>query len=328
MNMIVHSPRQLISALPHLLGFHPDESMVIVALNDDQVLSIARLDWSIDPIPIPEAILGQLRTESKPAVVILAYTESELTLESLLDLIPQASEFSLLDALQIADRHWRSLMCEDEQCCPPTGHPLAELLGADAEFVFAGSAPFISREDLASRLSPIELSSDDKAQRDKAIASLKQEFEYDLAQDALEVEVRAKYLARLMAMWPDAHSLDWSDSALLGLVATNIYMRDGLLRKMFDHPELRLAMRTTLMDAVGRASESDVAALATVLAGCAWLDGNGALAGVALECALTVDPGYSLARLLDRAIAHNVPPSVWTESLAAVSYDECLAGAA
>ena len=105
-------------------------------------------------------------------------------------------------------------------------------------------------------------------------------------------------------------------------------MRDGLLRQMLDQPNLRLPIRTTLLTAISQAHERHVAPLATALAGCAWLDGNGALATVALERALEADPSYSLARLLDRAISHSVPPSVWTESLEAVSYEECLAGAA
>ena len=105
-------------------------------------------------------------------------------------------------------------------------------------------------------------------------------------------------------------------------------MRDGLLRQMLDKPDLRMAIRTTLMNTLSQANEEHVAPLATALAGCAWLDGNGALACVALERALDADPSYSLARLLDRAISHSVPPSVWTESLEAVSYEECLTGAA
>jgi hypothetical protein len=37
--MNVSSPRQLLSALPHLIGFHPSDSIVTVAMDDDEILT-------------------------------------------------------------------------------------------------------------------------------------------------------------------------------------------------------------------------------------------------------------------------------------------------
>jgi hypothetical protein len=50
------------------------------------------------------------------------------------------------------------------------------------------------------------------------------------------------------------------------------------------------------------------AAPATLLAVCAWLRGDGALAGAALDRALDGDPDYSLAVLLRDGLASCVPP--------------------
>jgi hypothetical protein len=47
-----------------------------------------------------------------------------------------------------------------------------------------------------------------------------------------------------------------------------------------------------------------------------------------LDQALLADPTYSLARLLDVALTHGVPAKVWADSLAAVSPQQCLSGAA
>ena len=328
--MIVHSPRQLISAMPHLIGFHPDNSLVVVAMDDNELLAINRLDWSSDPVMIPEVTIGQLRSAQKPSVVLIAYTSVTLTQETLIDLVPQMKEFALLDVLQVSEQKWRSLMCSDVACCPVGGHELENLVGADLDFVVAGSSPFASRDDLVKRLATQTLTDSEAELRDAALATIVAEFEAALDQASDPVVVRAEFLDRSMQIWSDqSNETDqWQKLALLNLVVGNIYMRDGLLRQMFDNPELRLPIRTSLIDSVSMASETEVAPLATVLAGCAWLDGNGALATIALERALDCDPSYSLARLLDRAIAHNVPPSVWTDSLAAVSYDECLAGAA
>jgi hypothetical protein len=48
---------------------------------------------------------------------------------------------------------------------------------------------------------------------------------------------------------------------------------------------------------------------ATLLAVSAWLRGDGAMANVALDRALSGDPGYHLARLLASALAECVPPA-------------------
>jgi len=326
--MIVNSPRQLLSALPHLIGFHPDSSIVTVAMDDDEIITIARVDATNDPIQLPEKVLASLRQVQNPAVVLIAYLNAQITLDQLTELVPQSHEFQLLDALWVRNRRWSSLMCDDSSCCPQEGNALADVTATELEFVLAGSAPFASREDLANRLENITLDADHINNRDAALKTVSADFETQSQKLESKVSARSEFLGRLMHLWEQESDWDCDEFALLSVVVFDVQMRDGFLRQMLDQPKLRLPIRTTLMIAVSQANEQYVAPLATVLAGCAWLDGNGALATVALERALSADPSYSLARLLDRAITHSVPPSVWTESLEAVSYEECLAGAA
>lgn len=326
--MIVNSPRQLLSALPHLIGFHPDASIVTVAMDDDEILTIARVDATENSVRLPESLLATLRQAQNAALVLIAYLDDEITLDQLTELVPQSSEFQLLDALWVRNHRWSSLMCEDLSCCPQDGNELADVTATELEFVLAGSAPFASRDDLANRLASLTLRAEQTQARDAADASLSGEFEAQGQTSESKVPTRNDFLNRLMHLWEQDLHWNWEEFALLNVIVSDIQMRDGFLRQMLDQPKLRLPIRTTLMIAVSQAHEQYVAALATALAGCAWLDGNGAMATVALERALTADPSYSLARLLERAISHSVPPSVWTESLEAVSYEECLAGAA
>ena len=69
-----------------------------------------------------------------------------------------------------------------------------------------------------------------------------------------------------------------------------------------------------------------VAAPASLLAFVAWQAGNGALANVALDRALTDIPQYSMALLLRQAIDSGAPPSLarlpMTPEEVAASYDE------
>jgi hypothetical protein len=258
----------------------------------------------------------------------VAYLDEDITLDQLTELVPQAQEFQQLDALLVRNGRWSSLMCDDPGCCPKEGNALNDITATDLEFVVAGSAPFASREDLASCLESRRLEPEQISLRDAAWKIIEEEFEGERVKHKSKVPARSDYLDRLMRLWREDAKWDWQAHGLLTLIVSDIQMRDGLLRQMLDQPSLRLAIRTTLMSAISQSHEDHVAPLATALAGCAWLDGNGALTTVALDRALEVDSSYSLARLLERALSQNVPPSVWTESLEAVSYEECLAGAA
>ena len=62
-------------------------------------------------------------------------------------------------------------------------------------------------------------------------------------------------------------------------------------------------------DVIRSAAQDYVAAPASLLAFTAWQAGNGALAAVAIDRALRADPGYSMAKLLARAIEAALPPA-------------------
>jgi hypothetical protein len=61
---------------------------------------------------------------------------------------------------------------------------------------------------------------------------------------------------------------------------------------------------------VRRAEPAYLPSPACLLAFTAWQSGNGALANVALDRALAVDPGYSMALLLRDTIDAGAPPSL------------------
>jgi hypothetical protein len=122
--------------------------------------------------------------------------------------------------------------------------------------------------------------------------------------------------------------LTWKEHAQLSIGLCDIRTRDGLLRRLHDAPELRSQFLSHLIREVARSTQEFTAPIATVYAGIAWLEGQAQLTRLAVDYALQIDASYSLAQLLDIALRHNVPASVWSSSLAAVSFDACLKGAA
>lgn len=107
-----------------------------------------------------------------------------------------------------------------------------------------------------------------------------------------------------------------------------IPIRDGVLRYLYDTPEARTNATKNLTMILENCIAHERAAVATVLAGCTWLDSDLTKTSAALQQALKADSTYSLARLLDVALTHGVPPAVWADSLAAVTPEQCLTGAA
>lgn len=162
--------------------------------------------------------------------------------------------------------------------------------------------------------------------RDVAIHEVQERFLVALGKDAATTRMELVELVFLRCQ--DPKNLSWSAHAELVTVLGDIRARDGLLRKLHDAPEKRIAMQGHLVRELERAQEVSVAWLATVIAGIAWLDGDGALATGMVARGLAADATYSLAQLLDIALRHNVPSYIWAQSLEAVSYESCIAGAA
>ena len=107
-----------------------------------------------------------------------------------------------------------------------------------------------------------------------------------------------------------------------------IPIRDGLLRYLYDNSETRPNVARNLEAVLTNCVNHEVAAIGTIIAGCYWLNSDFEQTRNFLDQALEADPTYSLARLLDVALNHGVPAKVWADSLAAVTPEQCLSGAA
>jgi hypothetical protein len=112
----------------------------------------------------------------------------------------------------------------------------------------------------------------------------------------------------------------------------DIRTRDGFLRSVHDlynageFEQVQAILDGLLIvasNSLGTVRNSAVACFG----GISWVAGDN---GEALRAifASEWDNSYSLLQLLDLAVRHNVPSSVWSASLMAVSLDACLTGAA
>lgn len=314
--MQISSPRELLASIPHILGFQPSNSVVVIALDDDEVVAAVRADIDVVRIAMVEPLLGALGTTNDGNLVVVYYANDYQSTEEWQVELSQVLTLPVLDYLLVTQNHWKSLLCHDVECCPIDGHPLnsgTEIM--DAFLVFNGSAPFRTREELVNSLMPNEV---DETTR----KSIEQSFAVNPSSDPA---AEHQWIVELLK---SANSWSVEQLGRVCVALTDFHVRDAVLRSAYDNPKLRSTLKIALHTNISMVPVEFVAPSITVLAGCAWLDGNGVLANVAIARALEVDGSYSLAQLLDRALAHGVPPHVWADSLAAVSMERCLAGAA
>lgn len=309
-------PSALIAAVPHLVGFTPTKSLVLVVMAGPRsrvVLTIrADLPDGVDTDRLTDLFDPLQRAvglASGEQVVGVCYPpansfDSGEVLAGLLKAM-KGTNVEIVDFLVVTPTHWRSLVL-DPFCAPEL---LSAGLGlttpAQAALVLEGRAPLPSRQALVDSFAPLR--ADDPRMIDCE----------DIAQ-AQDLELGA-----LLDLVGPNQPLEKAQMAqvLAGLQATNL--RDLLVATvlksaMADEQGLANHLRGTcerLRPIVQAAPEGAVAPVATVLSVLAWQAGEGAIATCALERALVDEPDYRLAGLVQAALATAMPPWLGREAL-------------
>ncbi len=146
----LRGPADVVAVLPYQLGYHPQDSIVVVALHDRAVGLIERID-----LPAPEhaeeagrLLVGPLLRDRPEAVLLVGYETAEGSSGPVLDamrrLVTEA-DLDVLDRLVVRDGRWFSIDCSDS-CCPPEGLPVqAADTPAVAEYVGLEVSPLTGR---------------------------------------------------------------------------------------------------------------------------------------------------------------------------------------
>ncbi|MFI7310251.1 DUF4192 domain-containing protein [Streptomyces hygroscopicus] len=346
----LRSPAELADALPYVLGFQPDDSIVMIALHGPRGRFGGRLRLGIPRIPEewPEVcdqlaeclISGSERRGARPDGLVLFLcqepAEGESGRETMERLRPLAQrlrtacgglEVPVFEALCISDGRFWSYVCPDRRCCPPEGVPLA-LPGTSvmaAAATFAGVQVRGSLREMEARLEPLGAPRADGQERalDTAGAELVPRIlgGGSAAVCAETLGLVGRMLDRFRAAPPvtdvcaaDRHDdglLDDREAAALIIGLQDRRTRDQAAERM-EEADADAALR--LWRALARrcvGSYGEHAAAPLTLAGwVAWSVGDELLARVALGRALRVDPDYLFARLLHQACNEGVAPEV------------------
>jgi len=304
------SPHDLLAAIPFLIGYHPENSLVLVALKDDSVGMAMRVDMPTDIAPESYDLLAShFQREAADAALIVAYVDLETDPEPVLINTSAAllrAGISIKESLIVLDGRYRSMLCHDSECCPSLGSPIPDIDSSRiaAEHVIAGhpmpfanvsglvqsiaALPSAMEESWQSEVRTFWIESDSEnlldLQRDGATAVIDLAGEYAQGRGAEDRELVARVIGRI----------------------SDIQVRDYALGS--HNEETADAYWQMWRELLLIAPRGFVAPIASIFAALAYERGEGALAHKALDRALADDERYSLALLLRRVFTAGWPP--------------------
>ena len=319
----VGSVAGFLAVVPHLLGFHPSQSMVVVGLNPRRGRIMLGFRYDL-PDP-PDA--AKSRDIAQHAATVLTQRRIKIAIAAgygpgtLVTPVAEALRAALLgtgvtlrDLLRVQDGRYWSYACQDPRCCPPDGvpfdgpaHPAAVTLAA------AGITARPDRAALAGSLAPLTGAAAESVSQATERA-LRRAGEFIAAspgeadgQRRLAEAGRDAVRAAIGIYRRGGQITDHDELAWLTIALADLRVRDDAWARM--EPRFRAAHRRLWTDVVRHAREPYVPAPASLLAFTAWQSGEGALANIAIERALDADAEYSMAHLIGQAVDAGLPPS-------------------
>lgn len=305
-------PAELIAAVPLLLGFRPRDSLVLITLDDRQLGLTLRAD--LVPAGREELLTAQLlgpviRQRPSGAVLLVLGGEPDLAgglpHRCLVDIVDGALA---AEGIPVVHAAWATSTapgvpwcCYDEPGCAGT---VPDVAGSpmEAASVAAGTVTFGSREELAALLTP-----------DDAVALQRRAALLEAADRTHPLTGRTAahgYRALLALREAAATGRLLLDDATIVDAATALcdhLVRDRCLAWSSGDGA---AGAEQLWLALTRATPApERVEPATLLGFTAYLRGDGALAGLALDSALQACPEHALAGLLRAALDGGLAPA-------------------
>jgi hypothetical protein len=311
-----------LAVVPHLLGFHPSQSMVVVGLDArrGRVVLAFRYDLPDPPDParsqeITEHAIAVFRKRRIKTAIAAGYGAGTLVTPVAEPLRAglRGAGIALRDLLRVQDGRYFSYLCTNPGCCPPDGVPF-DVSGhpAVAALTAAGMPARPDRASLAASLAPLTGPAAESMRRATDRALLRTEelvasscvpgSPWPVVEAGREAVRSAIRIYRRGGQITDHDQLAW-----LSVTIADLRVRDDAWARM--DPRHRAEHRRLWTEVVRHACEPYVPAPASLLAFTAWQSGDGALANVAIERALAADPEYSMAHLLAQALDAGLPPS-------------------
>jgi hypothetical protein len=326
----LREPADMAAAIPHLVGFHPEESLVVISLRGTRKRIGLTMRFDLAPPSLDERVAEEIAIRlaaDKAEFALLAcctaevpdvgpHPRTELIRRTTIALRERGIE--MLEALLVRDGRWWSYKCDDPDCCPPDGGEIPEAIDIAAAHAMTGRALLPSRDALRDRIKPVEFVARRAMEQalDRANGEMVDHFvAHGYQRPCLDT---VDLLRSLVTRFSDPRTAALTDEEAARVIAGVEYIptRDVVFAAGLD---LDLdVVRELFIELSRRAVPPHEAPTCTLLAGFAYAGGNGGLANIALDRAMEADPAYSLAQLINEALYRQVPPALmrkaWREA--------------
>src|SRR4051812_15993824 len=323
----ISDPGEVAAALPHLLGFRPEESVVVVGLggpSGGRVGLTVRADLPPPQhaVPLAAALARGVATDDPVAVLVAVVTDADdepdgsggadlphRDLVHALVVTLADAAVPVRDVLLVRRGRWWSYDCPHACCAPGAGTPLPEGVSAlEVASVVTGQVLAQNRAALEARLVHLDRIDHDTVRAACAAAAGTRAARAEVSGwDTVERDAWAavEHAVRVRRDEPAAPPLEPAELAGILWALHRSAFRDRALGLALGDAA---AAETLWTECARRAPFVLAAAPSTLLAVSAWLRGDGALASVALERALDSDEDYRLAQLLRSALVACMRP--------------------
>jgi hypothetical protein len=284
----------LVSVVPYLIGFHPEESLVVLILTDGRVELTARVD--LEAVAAPSALadfwdrLDTRFPRSEPWFVTFSQ-DRDLSWAVLGRCAELAGDVRLGRVVAVLGDHW-----EADHPDGPSGRSGASPRAAEAALM--GLPARSSRHELALLiLGPDEAAAARLVDR---VASLAEVL------DGRGSRAKAAILNRLVSR---AGPLGEDDAVMAAILVSDPARQLSVLRRLNTrNADAQVEMWVSVLNrALGPYRSGPLGLLGMA----AWLGGNGALMTICLEELDVIDPLAPLPGLLDWLNLRVVPPDSW-----------------
>ncbi len=319
----LRSPADVVVAIPYLVGFHPSESVVVLGCGGETGTYAIRLDLTAKDA-LFEHVAALVARRGSTDVILAGYGPGDRVTQAVERVRDHLTRHGvrLREALRVeAGRFW-SYLCADPSCCPPEGTWVdAAASPIAAEATAGGMVALPDRRDLERMVEPTHTDGMRQAteRAEERLAGWARmavkSVPSRMIDEGVPLVLRAMDRARAGLPPPTDEEAAW-----LGVLLTSLRVRDEAWVRMDE--ESLPAYMNLWQNLLRRVPPTYAAAPACLLAFAAWRAGEGALANIALDRALTTDPYYTMARLLHELFISGLPPWSIPENLTPDQLDE------
>ncbi|MGH3491588.1 MAG: DUF4192 domain-containing protein [Actinopolymorphaceae bacterium] len=340
-DLTLRTPEDVLAKVPYLVGFHPRESLVVLAIRPDQEVHCTlradlppldsgpyadlEADLEADGVATLAAHLADVISRQHAThALLVVYTSSPDRAAPVLratHLALESVDVMVLDRLIADGQFWWSDVCADAGCCPTSGTPYdLEQHPVTARSVYAGEVALADEDALRRSIAPVAEASTPAMQ--DLIANVESEIGLGAPGDAADdtgtagddtriagerISAARRHVATLVETGAGV-SVPLTDEQVARVCVLVADDRTMVAVAQLITPETARDHQALWTQVLRRSVPPHDAGPATLLAFAAWSGGDGALARCALERALASDADSRLACFVAELLSHGMAP--------------------